>query len=142
MDPKFAGEEPPYDPLRTQKLKIELTRVGDTDKHRSQELLMHILENLEKGVDENREATARSEDRAANALRAHWTEYPHLSDEHIKNLIAGAFMLDAKNRDEAAKKRYFARIFWRAIAPLATAAGTGLSAFAHSLITHWHVVPK
>lgn len=141
MDPKFDTREPPYDPLRTQKLKIELLRVGDTDKHRSQELLMHILGNLEKGVDENREATAEGAERAASALKAHTSECPHYSEEHVKNLISGALTADAQRHKDAIKN-YYKKVFWRAIAPLATAAGTGISAFAHSLISHWHVVLK
>jgi hypothetical protein len=117
-----------FDPSITQKVKIEVERIGDTDRHRTFELLMHVIDNLESGVKEN-----------ASTLKA--VKDAQLTEDDVKRLIGGAFTVDAQRRTDAVKGHY-RRIFWKVIVPLAGGMGTALSAFLHSLITHWHVVPR
>lgn len=113
-----------FDPGITQKVKVEIARTGDTDRRMVLSLHMKLIENVEQGVKDN---ARKIEDL--------------VSEKDVKNLIAGALTADAQRHKDAIKT-YYKRVFWRAIAPLAGAAGTAISAFAHSLISHWHVVLK
>ena len=135
MDVKYDIDISHYDPNRTQRLKVEIERVGDTDKHRSQELLMHIIENLEAGVSECRGSIEAVQKLAGKMLNKHEVDYEHVTEERIKNLIAGALAVDAQTRREASK-RYYGRIFWRIIVPAAGALGTGLGSLIETLLLH------
>lgn len=117
-----------FDPNITQKVKVEIARTGDTDRRMVLDLHMKLIENVEQGVKDN---VRKIEDLAAVSV----------TEEEVKNLISGSLTADAQRHRDAIKN-YYRKIFWKVVAPLATAAGTGLSAFAHSLITHWHMVPK
>ncbi len=119
----FDADKPAaYNPHETQRLSNELQRVADTDRHRSNELLMLMLENLNAGLEETRASLAAEADRRYQELRDHVGEYPHVSKDTIKNLIHGALMADRKERDSQAKEHYF-KIFIKWVLPASGAAG-------------------
>lgn len=118
-----------YDPNRTQKVRVEIDRTGETDRGRVLDLHMYLIENLDQGVKDH---TKRLGELAEAALR----------EEVVKNWIRGAITADGQRHKDAIKT-YYKKVFWRIVMPLATVAGTSLSAFVHQfLITHWAAVPK
>lgn len=120
-----------FDPSLTQKVKVEIARGGgDTDRGRVLDLHMYLIQNLDQGVKDTAHRLEALAERTLEELQ-------------VKNWILGALTADAQRHKDAIKN-YYKRVFWRVVMPLATAAGTALSALLHQILTsHWAAaVPK
>jgi hypothetical protein len=107
MDRKY-DIDPPYDPSRTQRLKIEVSRAADTgNRSVAIPLLQHMIENVEAGVNENRRDIQDFAAAGRTDLASHVQNCDHVREKDIRNWIAAAIMDDSLNRDKAAKGRYF-----------------------------------
>lgn len=113
-----------FDPLATQKIKLEISRTADTDRTRILDLYQHMIENVEEGVKDNT--------RSINTIRSTVDALP--DDKKVKDMIAAALMVDQHARNEAAKTLY-GRIFWKIIFPAAVTTGSALSALFHHFLS-------
>jgi hypothetical protein len=121
------GNEP-FEPNRTQRVRIELERIGDTDHHRTNELLLHIIEQNEVAI----ENLQIAHDRLVDQVNRNFDLLSEklISEEAVKNWILGAFAADAHRRDLAAKGRYFAMVL-KYVIPAALGSGSLIGAFVH-----------
>lgn len=125
----------PYRPNETQRVRVELTRVESTDHHRVNELMMHMIENCEHGIEENRSNLTYESERRRAELAAHAATAPHISQDAVKNWIAGALLAERQSSDKRARAHYF-KIFIRWVLPSAGGAGF-VSELGHFIARHF-----